>query len=99
MKMYIVYEYVIGYYDETDKNIIKAICTSPEEVKSLKFSAYDLDVIKIITFEEKDLNKKIHLTLDNFSSSPVEDFKIETYKDFLKSNNLEVKKVKNKKSI
>lgn len=88
MKLYLVVQDELGYYDEPDKYTINAICTSPEGVLALNISDYSQKEIKIITVDEKQLDTNINIVLNpmfGFGSNEVE---VKSYHDFLTQHDL-----------
>lgn len=96
MKLYVVIEENKGYYDEPDNYVIKAICTSPEAVGNLGISNSFQKDVSVVTVEEEHLNKRIDISLNSFFGFSGEEVKINSYASFLKENNIELKKSKNK---
>jgi len=96
MKLFLVVEENKGYYDEPDNYVIKAICSNPESVANLGISSSFQKDISIITIEEEHLNKRIDISLNSFFGFSGEEVKIDSYASFLKENNIESKKSKNK---
>lgn len=95
MALYLVVEEEQGYYEDPDQYIIKGIFTSPEAVATMKISESDQKYVSVLSFEEKDLNKVMHISLNSYFGTSGEEVVISNYKDFLKEHNLE-KKPKNK---
>jgi hypothetical protein len=91
MKLYVVIQEEVGFYDEPDKHTIKGIYTNPESVAKLDIPLSYQKEVSVITFEEEHLNKRVDISLTSFFGFNGEEVKIENYSQFIKEHNLEKK--------
>lgn len=96
MELFIIIERNVGYYDDPDSFTIRGILTSPGKILELDFpSRLDTTDLTILTVKQEDLDKNIYADISSYYASS-DDLKSQSYKEFLKEHNIDLKKTMNK---